>query len=82
MSHDKLYQLERKGNLMSIESQAIKHQAYILDEDRQGLVIGVGEIKMSNFNGSLLLGLTKNQVIELAYELLEIADMYLEDDDG
>lgn len=67
---------------MSIESQAIKHQAYILDEDRQGLVIGVGEIKISNFNGSLLLGLTKNQVIEFAYELLEIADMYLEDDDG
>lgn len=78
MKDSKLYQLERKGNLMSIESQAIKQQAYILDEDRQGLVIGVGRIKVSNVNGSLLLGLTKDQVVNLAYELLEISDMYLE----
>lgn len=79
MSDTALLKLEKKNDLLIIESQVIENQAYILDEDRKGVAIGVGEIEVSQYQKNLILGLTKQQIIDFAHELLEVCEMYLEE---
>lgn len=76
-----IYKLERVKELMTIDSE-ISGQIYVVDEERKSVVVGLGSLPVSGRKEGILIGLTRAQAVSMANELLEIAEMFLEDGDS
>lgn len=70
--------LERVKELMTIESE-ISGQIYVIDEERKAVAIGLGSLPTARRKDGILIGLTRAQAVCMANELLEIAEMFLEE---
>lgn len=80
MTNRGIYKLERVKDLMTIDSE-ISGQIYVVDEDRKSVVVGLGRLPVSGRKEGILFGLTRAQAVSMANELLEIAEMFLEERD-
>lgn len=81
MTNRGIYKLERVKELMTIDSE-ISGQIYVVDEERKAVAIGLGSLPTARRKDGILIGLTRAQAVCTANELLDIAEMFLEDGDS